>query len=162
MSDRKKKVILWILTLAWAGVIFFFSSQSGDESASLSGGITQAVVRIFVKGYDALSPDRQLEIMDTASFIVRKLAHFTEYAVLGFLLYNLAGCYVKRKRSTAFALGALYAVTDEVHQMFSEGRSPQLRDVCIDSAGVLAGVFLGTFAFFVLCCIDKRRKKGLL
>ena len=42
----------------------------------------------------------------------------------------------------AWGIGALYAVTDEIHQMFSEGRSCEFRDICIDAGGVLFGVLI--------------------
>jgi hypothetical protein len=59
-------------------------------------------------------------------------------------------------------VGTLYAASDELHQMFSDGRSPQVRDVCIDSAGVLTGVLVTLlFLYFYERAIDKKRKKGL-
>ena len=75
--------------------------------------------------------------------VLRKIAHFTEFAFLGGLLFPL---FVKQQegKGTAFflsfACGLLTAITDELLQHFSPGRSPQVLDVCIDTAGVLTGI----------------------
>ncbi len=42
----------------------------------------------------------------------------------------------------SWAFGTLYAITDEIHQLFIQGRSCEFRDVCIDSLGVLTGIVL--------------------
>ena len=85
------------------------------------------------------------------SFIVRKGAHFLEYLVLGIsLFWTMRDLRTLRSRVpdesagrtvlVPWAIGALYAVTDEVHQYFVPGRSCELLDVLIDACGVAAGV----------------------
>ena len=69
--------------------------------------------------------------------VLRKLAHAAEYAVLGALLLRATG-----RTGLAFALGALYAVSDEIHQSFVPGRLGSPLDVAIDAAGVAVGVAL--------------------
>lgn len=68
--------------------------------------------------------------------VLRKLAHLAEYAVLGFLLARAAPLL------PAFALGTLYAVSDEVHQSFVSGRQGATEDVVIDAVGVAAGILV--------------------
>ena len=78
---------------------------------------------------------------DLISFVVRKGAHFTEYLLLGVSLFLTVQDLWKRASFwIPWAVGTLYAVTDEVHQYFVPGRSCELRDVLIDACGVLAGV----------------------
>lgn len=96
----------WLPVLAWAAVIFAFSAVP-----SLSSGLG---------GWD---------------LVLRKLAHLTEYAILGALLVRASG-----RPWLALALGALYATSDEVHQHFVEGRHGAPLDVAIDTAGALAGI----------------------
>lgn len=67
--------------------------------------------------------------------VLRKLAHAAEYAVLGALLVRATG-----SAGLAFGLGALYAVSDEVHQAFVPGRLGSPLDVALDAAGVLVGI----------------------
>ena len=69
--------------------------------------------------------------------VLRKLAHAAEYAVLGALLVR-----AMRSLVLAFALGALYAVSDEVHQALVPGRMGSPLDVAIDAVGVACGVAL--------------------
>ena len=67
--------------------------------------------------------------------LLRKLAHVTEYAILAALL-----CRALRRAVPAVVIAGLYAVTDEVHQTFVEGRLGTPRDVAIDLVGILVGV----------------------
>ena len=69
--------------------------------------------------------------------LLRKLAHAGEYAVLGALLLRAI-----QRPGIAFALGTLYAVSDEVHQSFVPGRAGSPLDVALDTLGVAAGVVL--------------------
>lgn len=151
--------------LLWMLVIFLLSSQNGEKSAELSGGITERVIEVFVKDFDQMSMEQRLSIKDEVSFVVRKLAHYAEYLILGFLLMNLVYTYRVPARKgfwISWGTGTVYALSDEFHQMFSDGRSPQLRDVCIDSAGVLTGVLLVFLClYFYRRAIDKRKKKEL-
>jgi VanZ family protein len=73
--------------------------------------------------------------LGTWDTILRKLAHLAEYAILGALLARAT-----RRPGAAVALAALYAVTDEVHQLFVEGRHGAPLDVGIDAVGAIAGV----------------------
>ena len=75
--------------------------------------------------------------------IIRKLAHYTIYAVGGFLIMNYAYTTNRKTKekvfySTAFGIG--YAVTDELHQFFVAGRSASIFDVCIDALGIVTGI----------------------
>lgn len=159
-TGKRKEIILWALVVGWMVIIFCFSAQSGEESKELSGNITEIVVNIVVQDYDELAPDRQLAISNLASFAVRKLAHFTEYCVLGALLWNLTTLYFDsglKRILVSWVSGSLYALTDEFHQMFSDGRTPKLMDVGIDSAGVIFGVMLAIGLFLIF---ERIAKKG--
>ena len=106
-----------------------------------------------------MTPEEQQSIEESLSFPVRKCAHLTEYAVLGALLAATAASYtalqgILQGHGSAsasrtmkplvlpFIIGVLYAVSDEIHQLFVPGRAGQLRDVLIDSAGILIGMCL--------------------
>ena len=73
--------------------------------------------------------------LGTWDLILRKCAHLTEYAILGALLTRAT-----RAPALAVLVASLYAVTDEVHQTFVDGRLGTPRDVAIDLLGVLIGV----------------------
>jgi VanZ family protein len=96
----------WLPVVLWAGVIFTFSSIP-----SLSTHL------------------------GTWDYVLRKLAHATEYAILAVLLVRATGSY-----AWAFALTVAYAATDEFHQTFVRGRHGTPVDVAIDAAGALVGL----------------------
>lgn len=95
--------------------------------------------------------------MENLQFITRKSAHFIGYMILGILsiLTFLQFEKINKKPQFAFLLCVVYAISDEIHQLFVPGRSGQLRDVMIDSSGSFVGIVL------VLLCIKvlKGRKK---
>ena len=73
--------------------------------------------------------------------LLRKVAHFTEFTALGMLLAWLHGMLQKGKLRS-FLWGILAASVDETIQCFVPDRGPGIKDVCIDSAGVLTGIIL--------------------
>jgi VanZ family protein len=75
--------------------------------------------------------------LGTWDTVLRKGAHVTEYAILGLLLLRAVG-----RELPAFLIGVAYAITDEVHQHFVQGRHASPIDVAIDSAGILLGIVL--------------------
>ncbi|MFC4736864.1 VanZ family protein [Bacillus daqingensis] len=129
----KPIITSWALVLAWMGLIFYFSHQPGDRSGEMSSGVLQALT--------ALLP---FEPNETFHFLLRKGAHFTVYAVLGILLLRALKLHVSGKKAVAWALliSCLYAVSDEYHQTFIPGRSGEVGDVLIDTAGAGVGIFL--------------------
>ena len=123
--------------------IFFQSALPADLSSQESGRVVDLIIRLF---QGILPIDRQ-----TMVFIVRKGAHFTEYTILGgflvpavkeWMAVDTTPVPVAMERITAWLAGTLYAVTDEIHQFYVPGRSCELRDIGIDSCGVLAGVLV--------------------
>ncbi len=146
-SKKRKRLIvfLWLLVLAVAAMIFYFSSQNGEESEKTSTGLAVFVLRLLVPGFDGMSSAEQAAYFDGLTFFVRKAAHFTEFAMLGASLRLLFHALALRRATwIAWGAGTLYACTDELHQVFVDGRGPMLQDVCIDSAGVLAAALLVT------------------
>ena len=156
-------VLLWAAVLVLMAVIFTFSAQPADKSSATSSPFVEFYVRLLHPYMDSLSPEERFELEDSASFIVRKAAHFSIYTLLGLLLTAAvsstfpAGGY--KRLWLPFLLGALWAVSDEIHQSFVPGRSCELRDMAIDSAGILLGVL------FITACarliIFFRAKRGL-
>ena len=146
----RKRYIFLILSFIWMAVIFYFSSQNVDESSKLSGGITEVVVRSLYSNFNELSQVKQQSMLDNISFIIRKGAHFTEYTILGFLLtgfFNTFYWSVLKGRLSAYVVGTVYAITDEVHQLFVPGRSGMIKDVFIDTLGIITGVIVCIIIF---------------
>lgn len=145
-DNRAGRWISLIAVIAVAVMIFLFSAQEGDDSAQLSQGVTERVLGLLVPGYADFTVAQKLAYLERAGLVVRKLAHFTEFALLAAALsvhlhYIMAD--FRRIVPTAWAIATLYAGTDELHQMFVGGRGPAIRDVAIDSAGALTGALVG-------------------
>ena len=111
-----------------------------------------------------MSQEERLGLINKYSFLIRKLAHFTEYAALGFLLYGdfyTSNSYFANKKKVvvcaSWLLAIIYAATDELHQKFVAGRGPSIRDVMIDSMGALFGIIV--FMLIVLIITKVRNKK---
>lgn len=153
------RLILWIAVGIVAGMIFWFSAQDGATSGQMSGGITEKVVEVVEPDYDSLPEPEQQTLFDAVQFAVRKSAHFSEYALLGFLLRLLCASYALRRGGlVAWLCGTGYAATDELHQWFVAARSAMWQDVCLDSSGVLAGVLLATGILALIAYKRNRRR----
>ena len=157
---RALKVILSMgLTLAIMVLIFCFSAQSGGESGSLSDTIARMLATAFVGGFDNMPIEQQTQIIAQMSWPIRKTAHASEYACLAISLVitcwqlHAWRCDKKAAMSSlgrrvtvvgvvAFIIAALYAYSDEVHQLFIDGRAGQVADVLVDASGAAIGCLL--------------------
>lgn len=110
--------------------IFIMSSFNSNESSNQSNFIVNILSNIF-----------NISNIEILSFIVRKLAHYTEYTILGILVYNLIYSYNK-KIYISIIICIIYATSDEIHQLFIPGRSFQIKDIMIDTFGSLTGIYL--------------------
>lgn len=156
MKKRTELVLSWALVLAVAAAIFFFSAQDGAASTRASDGIVYSILRLFHPDYDGLSSADKQALYDSFQLIVRKAAHFTEFAALGFSLRQLMRALERRfPLFWSWSIGTLYAVTDELHQRLISARTARWQDVCIDSAGVLFGALMMALILF----LRKRRKE---
>ena len=139
-----------LFTLALVGCIAFIFSNSmavADVSSDESGRVLALLQHILRRlGHPALANRLTMHI-------VRKLAHFCEYTLEGFLLMLCMRVYSRhplKHISVPMLGGVLTALTDETIQLFSDGRSSQVTDVWLDSAGVLAGI-LTALVLLALC-----------
>lgn len=137
-----KKISAILLVFIWMILIFSFSNQNGDDSQGLSDQVITGVADL-ITDIDVDSP-RMDAIVDKYSFIVRKLAHFFVYFILGLLIMNALYIWGIRRYTTIIAasLVILYAITDEVHQFYVGGRSSQISDVLLDSSAGMLAIYL--------------------
>lgn len=126
----------WLLALlAWVAVIWGHSLLGGDVSGRESGIVVEVLRPVF-----ELVGVTDENLM---SFVVRKCAHFSEYTVLGIVVYGNIRVAGSRASAGAFLLAGLaVAPLDESLQLLVPGRSGMLRDVLIDLAGLAVGLTL--------------------
>lgn len=132
----RRKYIKWMYVVIWAVIIFIFSSQTG----AVSNDNNRFIVTIFKH----LGLDLDQYLGGVSDFIIRKLAHLTEYFIFYHFVYNaLIEDLSKRSALIAsLAIVFIYACSDEIHQAFVPGRGPGIKDVLIDTGGGTLCMFL--------------------
>ena len=152
-----KRVLFLILLAIAFYIIYNFSAQNGEISGSLSQKVTEFIVNIISK-IKTMDINQQLHWIAKLHPIVRKLAHFGVYTVVGFSVMGFMCTFDIRnifKLLISFAVGLTYAISDEIHQYFIPGRNANIVDVGIESLGVLTGIFiLITLIVFVEAIVD--------
>lgn len=125
MNKKAKIIISWALVIACMAVIFSLSAQTAGESSEVSGWL------IFM-----------LKLNISQDFI-RTVAHFLEYAGLSVLVFNaLFQTFDYQRPFVSLIISVLYAATDEIHQLFVEGRAFQISDIVVDSLGAASGIIV--------------------
>lgn len=139
------RAILILLLIGTFSIIFGFSNQDGEQSAGISTKITKMFLENSKKYQESNKNDKEI-IFKRTQKIIRKLAHFSIYTSVGFLLMLLFVTYKqltnKKKIIISTIIGVIYASSDEIHQKFIAGRSAQITDVYIDTLGIILGILL--------------------
>ncbi len=146
----RKKICL-ILAICWMVIIFSFSAREAKLSARDSASVGTLIGRILIPGFNDWDKEKQEAFADKVDHPVRKTAHATEYAVLGFLIAGSFSDGTKRRRVSVgipWLAGTVYAISDEIHQFFVPGRSCQVSDMALDSAGVMIGVLVAQLLWY--------------
>lgn len=170
LSLRRKIIAgaLLFLMVINMSAIFFFSSEDASASSEQSGQISDVVVDVGEQIHrpgdkPPMIKEEKQNWKSQIDYVVRELAHFLEFLPLGLL-----GCAllltVKAKAWLSAALsaawGLLYAVSDEIHQLYVPGRSCSFQDIAIDFLGVACGVLMTlVVALVILPWIIRRRKR---
>ena len=141
-----KKILIWLPAIVMAMIIFGFSKQDGEESSGLSYKAADIILTVCDKaGIIDCNENNRESMIEAVQFPIRKAAHMTEYAILGWLAFAFSGTFEMRQKVhyiAALGFAFCYASTDEFHQLFIPGRSGQFTDVCIDTAGAAIGLLL--------------------
>lgn len=147
MKKVLKAMLRFVPMLAVMVIIYWFSAMEGDESTDTSGLFLRAIAKIA----ESLSKhELSNDALGAMHLIIRKCAHFSEYAVLGIsAMYALTKLVRSRFLLILFSeiISFLYACTDEWHQYHVPGRYGTFSDVLIDSAGAITGILLAFFVF---------------
>ena len=137
------RVVLWILTLGMCVLIFGFSAQDGEESMKTSDVIAKPITNEIASRRPKMTTREYRLLYNNVQHYVRKTAHFTEYAILGVLVFLLGKSYAWRCAPLISVLFSLvYASGDEWHQKVSGVRTGMWQDVVLDTSGSLIGILL--------------------
>lgn len=155
------RIVFSMMIVLTCAVIFKFSSQNGKQSSKVSMGVVQKILDINKRKKTSKNDSENIE------FIIRKIAHFSIYTSLGTWAICLMKTFFMKEEhkkqqikqvSISFLFGFLYACSDEIHQLFSNGRSGQISDVIIDTIGVINGILL---VFLILKLVDEKKSSEL-
>lgn len=133
MKNRKQKIFCSVLLAANILFIWGNSALPGDTSGEISSGILLWLSELMGDAWVI------------GEYVLRKLAHFSEFAMLGLLLTWLFHLLQQRglhRFTMPLLCGLLTACVDETIQVFTPDRGPSLIDVWIDTAGVTAGIII--------------------
>ncbi len=153
------RVISTALLVAVLTVIFILSAQNSHESDGVSGGFIKTLASVFKPDFGTLTEAQQLKIVEAWQSVVRTLGHFSEYGALGFFAANAARSYGLKGLwgiLAPFAFSVVYALSDEIHQIFVPGRTCELKDLLVDSLGSLLGVLLFSLVMWII--LKEKRK----
>jgi len=153
------RVLLLGLLLFELALIFKLSNEPAPQSDTTSADFTEQMLAADSDFLASSQAERDARVQALQKGI-RTLAHFAEYTLLGLTAAALALTMEKRLRGTAIAVlfCVLWAVSDEVHQSFIPGRSCQVSDVAVDSAGILLGACAVWAVFQLVQTVRKKRK----
>lgn len=136
--------VFWAMTLAVMWLIFMFSAATGEESEEVSQNLLSKIIE-FIGNYISHN-------------FLRKLAHFSEFAALGFCMTGaIHFTFGKTKFYIPLIPCFLYAVSDEVHQYFVPERACRVFDIFVDTCGILTGIAI--FLLFILIIAKITKKK---
>lgn len=145
-TDRKMRVCATLLVV---NILFIWGNSllPGSVSGAISHWVRDVLAYIF---------QREPSGSDSGHGLLRKLAHFTEFACLGALFTWLFGM-LRKPLPVALPCGFLIACIDETIQRFVPGRGPAFKDVLIDTSGALVGIGM----LFLGYTIRKNKKQAL-
>lgn len=168
MKKELKRLIAMIVMLAIMGIIFYFSSQVASVSSEVSESVLERVLSLI--GLDDLLYQLQHDPLFTQTalgnlliFMIRKAAHFTIYAVLAvsaMFVFYYSDQSMRNILFYSLLICLLYACSDEIHQLFVEGRSGELRDVVLDFMGACTGSFIFVIGYKIKDCFKVRRSRN--
>ena len=157
MKVKVIRFILVLLSILTFGMIFNFSNQDSEKSGSTSQKVTEAITK-DVKSIQKLNKNEKAKVIDKIEDVIRKIAHFSIYSLVGILLMALLSTYNISENNKIFytiIIGMIYAMSDEFHQSFIPGRSGQVSDVFLDTLGVSVGCL---FILLIIKIVNKLKK----
>ena len=136
----------WILYIVLCLIVFFIWDNSLQN-----GGTSDGFSLIFAKWIAPIA--NKLGFYGNIwalNRIVRKLAHLTEFTILGGILYVVLRHYIEYGTVVkTIVVGIVIASLDEFIQLFSLGRSSQLSDVLIDTVGIIIGISVVKLTYYI-------------
>lgn len=138
-----KRIIYTCLLIVWMIIIFIFSNQDANKSESTSDKVTSTVIdTVQVVTKQDITKEKKSNLIEKTRVLVRKSAHFFLFLILGILIYLTLSSYsVSKTVLFSIIFCFIYACSDELHQLFTDGRTAKILDICIDTCGSSIAIF---------------------
>ena len=156
------RVILTALCVGMYTFIFYNSARTGDESASQSSSVVALVQRFF----KAIAPNSfianaQGKDYEKLHAIIRTLAHFAEFALLGALLVWCFASYTNRAVwfIVPLALVLFSPIVDECIQLFTSARVADVKDLVVDTLGGYAGALFAGVTLWIGSAVKRKKEQ---
>ena len=156
-----KRILSMVLVIVWMVIVFYFSHQQGEGSGNMSRTVATKVVEIIDIRRN-IAKESKNEIAKFLEPIIRKLAHFSIYVLGGIIICNCIIRFISQDIVNIIlsgTIGIIYAISDEIHQLFIIGRSGNVKDELIDSLGVFIGICVH---LLIIKIIDKFRANSVV
>lgn len=142
-------VVFWTLTLSIMYIAFCFSSETAAESEQVSQGVLDIIIEHLGNVI--------------SHHMLRKIAHFSEYAALGFCMGGaIYFTFNKNKFYISLIPCVIYAASDEIHQLFVPERSCEFLDVIIDSCGSSLGILIFMLILLIINRIKSKKAQSVV
>lgn len=134
-----KKVISYILLILWISIIFILSHQPSGVSGDISGSLIYDVFN-FIYDIFNLNTSNLNNFIEMIHEPIREVMHALEYLILAILTMNaLYQSKIKKYMVSTILFCFIYSISDEVHQLFIDGRTFQILDLFMDFIGYMLG-----------------------
>ena len=153
MPKHLYRALLWSAVIGMMALIFAFSAQPAEESDQLTKIPAEPVTDAVSSLMGEMDDSEALALYNVVAGVIRKMAHFFEYALLGMMILLLCRSYGYNWWLLPVMIGTLYAASDEIHQLFIPNRFGTVTDVLLDTIGLICGVR------FLLYIINHRRNQ---
>ena len=152
--------IRYAALIAVCAVIFYFSAQPAVRSSQESGVIVDLIKEKIFDDFSDMTPKEAQRTEHTITLIVRKGAHFSVYAAVGFTAFLAFVKLSRPKKRYLFAVifALIYAASDELHQVFVPGRAGMVSDVILDTCGAVTGAL----PLFLYVAFHNRKQRNAL
>lgn len=152
MAGYKKRThghpyIVYLLLIFLLAAIYWFSAQQGKVSHGMSKSVSEKVAAFVNEEMELKLTDKQYStFVRKLDHPIRKLAHISEFAAVGLVLYIIVSRYTSRlwrKLLICIFFLAVFGAADEIHQLYIVARECKWQDVVIDAAGGCFGIGIG-------------------
>jgi len=142
-----KRIIYTCFLIVWMIIIFIFSNQDANKSESTSDKVTSTVIdTVQVVTKQDITKEKKSNLIEDTRVLVRKSAHFFLFLILGILIYLTLSSYsIPKTVLFSIIFCFMYACSDELHQLFTNGRTAKVLDVFVDTCGSVLAIIICHF-----------------